>query len=232
MTSVEAIIDRQFLIWEQLKAQPREDERPLCIITVSRQTGSRGSYFATELARRLDRTRMNREIIDAICASAEYRERMIEMLHEQCRSDLDTLVGDLLTRQAVDRSDCFRHLCRVVFSMAQLGGVVLLGRGSGFILGPRRGFHIRTVAPMPRRIDNLVAYKNVTADEAEQAIEQSDVGRREYIRQKFGADIDDPCHYDLVFNTAHLDVEEMVVATIRTCTGKLNKLTRQAREGQ
>ncbi|MBU8933315.1 MAG: cytidylate kinase-like family protein [candidate division Zixibacteria bacterium] len=236
MTSIEAIINRQFLLWEQLKSEPRKEEVPTTlppqIITVSRQTGSRGSYFASKLAHKLDCQRIHREIIDAICSSSGYRKRIIESLDERYRTVLDTLVTALLTGQAVDHGDYYRHLCQVVLSMAELGGIVLVGRGGGFILGPRRGFHIRVVCPRQERIDNLVSYKNVSATEAEESVERSDAQRREYISKLFGANIDDPSWYDLVFNTAYLDVEEMVGVAIKAFDGKMNKLARLEREGR
>ena len=228
MTSIESIINRQFLLWEknrqESKASPELKPLPPPIVTISRQSGSRGSYFASRLAQKLDYQRIHREIVDSICASSGYRKRIIDALDEKYHSQLDTLVDSLVTGQSVDHSDFSRHLFKVVLSMSELGGVVLVGRGGSFILGPLKGFHIRVVAPYKKRIENLIAYKNITEEEAVDYIAESDSQRSEYIRKLFDADIDDPCRYDVVINTSYLDVEELVGCTIEAIKTKMDKL--------
>ncbi len=228
MTSIEALINRQFMRWERDQTHkpetPPAKHAPPPIITISRQTGSRGSYFASRLALKLDYQRIHGEVVDAICASTGYQRRIIESLDEHYRSNLQMLVESALTGRAIDSSDYTRHLCKVVLSMARLGGVVLVGRGGNFILGPRQGLHLRFIAPMERRVRNLQAYKNMTVIEAEEMIEESDKRRRAFIRKLFGADIDDPSHYDLVINADCIDVEELVDAAVVAYRGKSDKL--------
>ena len=141
------------------------------------------------------------------------------------------MVDSLVSGEAVDHSDYVRHLYQVILSMARLGGIVLIGRGGNFILGPRRGFHIRVVCPRDRRIANLVAYKNVSAAEAPGEVDHSDAERREFIHKLFRADIDDSRHYDVVVNTDYVDVEELVPGLAESIKGKLGKLARLEREG-
>ena len=229
MTSIDAIINRQLLRWElqRKKEQERAPElsAPPPIITVSRQTGSRGSYFASRLAERMDYQRLHREVIDTICKTAGYRKRVVESIDNRFRGELELMVESIFTGQTVDHHSYFKHLCQIVLSMSRLGGVILMGRGGNFILGPKRGFHLRFVAPKERRIENLVTYRNLMADRAEKEIAASDTSRREFIRKLFNADIDDPQHYDLVINAQFMDVEELVEVVDTAVAAKFDKLT-------
>lgn len=229
MTSVESLINRQFLLWERQqvagKAESEKRLLPQPIVTVSRQAGSRGSYFASRLALKLDFQRIHREVIEAICRSSGYRKRIVESLDERYRSELALLVESVVDGgKTIDHSDYVRHLCQVILTMARLGGVVLVGRGGSFILGPQRGLHLRIISPKSRRVRNLVTYKDLSADEAEQIVEESDARRKQFVRKVFGADIDDPGHYDLVMNFDSIDVEEMVDAAVVAYKGKMDKL--------
>lgn len=228
MTSIEQLINRQILWWEKQRAEfdqkPLDKPLPPPIITVSRQTGSRGSYFASRLALKLDYQRFHREVVDAVCVSSGYRKRIVESLDEHYRSQLSVLVDSILTGQAVDNSDYTRYLCEAVLSMSRLGGIVLVGRGANFILGPKRGMHVRFIAPKERRIHNLRTYKGMSRIEAIAAIDDSDRLRREFVRKLFGADIDDPSHYDLVINADYIDVEELVDTVVTAYKGKMDKL--------
>jgi cytidylate kinase len=229
MTSIDAIINRQLLRWElqRQEAQAKAVGRPAPppIVTVSRQSGSRGSYFASRLAEKMDYQRLHREIIDTICESAGYRKRIIESIDEKFRGELALMVESIFTGKAVDHRDYMIHLGQTVLSMSRLGGVILMGRGGNFILGPKRGFHIRFIAPLEKRIQNLVTYKKLERKAAEKLIEKSDASRREFIRKLFNADIDAPQHYDLVINAEYMDVEELLDVVATAIRAKFEKLT-------
>ncbi len=229
MTSIEAIINRQLLKWELEKREFEEAksprEKPAPIVTVSRETGSRGSYFGSRLAQRMGYQRLHREAIDVICRSSGYLKRVVESLDKGFRGQLELMVESIFTGQAVDHSDYTRQLCQVVISMSRLGGVILMGRGGSFILGPQRGFHIRIVCPREKRIENLMKYKELANDEAVKVIDASDRDRRQFVRKLFDADIDDPRQYDMCLNTALVDIEELVDTTVTAIRGKMDKLT-------
>lgn len=229
MTSIEAILNRQLLRWELAKRQSEEAAqpapRPSPIVTISRQTGSRGSYFGSRLAQRLGYQRLHREAIDFVCQSSGYRRRIVESLDGHFRGRLELLVESILTGQAVDLSDYARQLCQIVLSLSELGGVVLIGRGGNFILGPERGFHIRVVCPRHKRIENLIKYKQVEAKAAAEEIDKSDGDRRRFIRELFDVDIDDPRAYDLTINTAMMDIEELVEMVELGVRAKMDKLS-------
>ncbi|UCC44898.1 MAG: cytidylate kinase-like family protein [Candidatus Zixiibacteriota bacterium] len=234
MTSIHAIINRQLLKWELQQQQVDRPSagrtKPPPIITVSRQKGSRGSYFASRLAEKMDYQLLHRDVIDTICETAGYRKRVVESLDNRFRGELELLVESVFTGQMIDHHDYLKHLCRIVLSMSELGGVVLMGRGGNFILGPRRGFHIRYVAPTERRIANLVTYGHMSESEATDAVGKADAERKEFIRKLFGADIDAPQHYDLVINADYLDVEELTDAVRAAIEAKFDKLTYMDRE--
>ncbi len=229
MTSIDAIINRQLLKWELLRKKAEEDAaarpHPPPIVTVSRQSGSRGSYFASRLAEKMDYQRLHREVIDTICESSGYRKRIVESIDDKFRSQLALIVESIFTGKSVDHRDYNMHLGQVVLSMSRLGGVILMGRGGNFILGPKRGFHIRFVAPHDKRVQNLVTYKGMERVAAIRFIEESDASRRELMKKLFNADIDDPQHYDLVINAAYMDVEELLGVTMAAIQAKFNKLT-------
>jgi len=231
MTSIDAIVNRQLLKWEfeRKKTAQEKPERPAPprIVTVSRQRGSRGSFFAEKLANKLGYQNLHRDVINAICRSSGYRRRIVESLDEKFRGDLEVMVESLFTGQSVDHHDYYRHLFRTVLSLSYLGGVVLLGRGGNFILGPNRGFHMRFVAPPEKRIDNLVKYTKVTENEAATIIETSDAERKELISKLFHANNDDPRHYDIIINTAFVDVDDLLDTTVRLIEAKFKKLAQR-----
>ncbi len=229
MPSIDDIINRQFHQWEMEKREREQASPaptpPTRIVTVSREHGSRGAHFAMILAERLGYQLIHKEIVDAICASSGYWKRIVASLDERYRSRLEMMVDSIFSGQMMDHSDYMRNLAQVVLSMARLGGVVLVGRGGNFILGPAKGFHIRFVSPVKNRIVNLVKYRGVTEKEAAAAIERLDDERRELIRKVFDADIDDPHHYDMMVNTAFVDIENWIDPALAAVRIKFERLS-------
>lgn len=236
MTSIDAIINRQLLRWELERKKTEETPHlhfvPAPIVTISRQTGSRGSYFGSRLALKLGCQRLHREVIDAISESSGYYHKIVASLDEHFRSNLSLMVEAMITGKSFDHGDYVKHLSKVVLSLSELGGVVLMGRGGNLILGPERGFHMRIVCPLETRVQNLVKYKGLGAKEARIIITRSDAGRREFFAKVFKTDIDDPHNYDLVVNSALIDVEDLVDIAISAMNAKLAKLRHKEEEGE
>ena len=236
MTSIDAIINRQLFRWEQERKRIQETPHvpfvPAPIVTISRQSGSRGSYFGSRLALKLGYQRLHREVIDAISESSGYYGKIVASLDDHFRSNLSLMVEAMITGKSFDHGDYVKHLSKVVLSLSALGGVVLMGRGGNLILGPERGFHMRVVCPIEHRIANLVKFKKLGPKEARTIIMRSDAGRKEFISKVFKADVDDPHNYDLMINTALMDVEDLVDIAISAMNAKMAKLSHKEEEGE
>jgi cytidylate kinase len=214
MTSIEAIIDRQLRRWE-LESNIRAAElstkeiqqRHQPVITISRQRGSGGTLIATKLANRFNYTLLHRDIIDRIVESTGYKRRLVESLDEHSQSRMETWFAAMVAGNYVDGSDYARHLAEIIYSISQLGGVVVIGRGANFIVGHDLGFHIRVVAPREERIRNLMQYERLPEKEATKAVDASDHERSEFVKRLFGKSIDDPLYYDLVINHVTISIE-------------------------
>jgi cytidylate kinase len=227
MTSIEAIIDRQLRRWElesniraaELTTEEKQ-QRHQPIITISRQRGSGGSLIARKLAGRFNYTLLHRDIIDRIVESTGYKRRIVESLDEHSQSQLETWFASMVAGKCVDGSDYAKHLLEIIYSISQLGGVVVIGRGANFIVGHDLGFHIRVVAPRAERIHNLMQYEGLSEKEAAKAADASDHDRSEFVKKTFGKSIDDPLYYDLVINHLTISIE---TATSLIATAAMEK---------
>lgn len=208
MASIELLVDRQlnkYALRQRAETRPPTEPAPaptrLRVITISRQSGSGGHTLATRLAEKLGFECIDRQILDYIAQSTNARKRLIASLDEKTRSGVDLWVEGILRGRYVDQSEYVHWLVKSVTAMAEHGDAVILGRGGNVILGARGGLHVRVVAPRDIRIANLVNHRRMPLAEARQWVEESDVQRRKFHWENFGADIDNPEDYDLMINT-------------------------------
>ncbi len=232
MSARDKILDRQIRKWELEKAaqaherEAREKPGALLapVITVSRQRGSGGTVLAEKLAERFGYTLLHRDIIDRIVESSGFKRRIIESLDEHSKSQLQIFFESMLQGAYVDASDYMKQLIEVIYSISQLGGVVVVGRGANFILGPDRGFHIRIGAPRAARVKTLVAREQMSEREALHEVERTDHERAEFMRKMYGRDIDDPLGYDLVINNISISMDSVTSLVAAAAQEKFERI--------
>ena len=218
MPTKEQLIEMQIRKWykekEERQKQDKEKRekvdtaRPKPVVALYTQKGAGGSTVARRLAETLGYKLFDREIVDYISKETKVRREIIESLDETTRSAFEQWVEGILRRQLTDSGDYFRHLVRAVTAVAQLGSVVIVGRGSGLIVPWENCFRLGVVAPKDRRVTNLIDWLHISASEAVRMVESFDRQRRDFVQRFFARDIDDSSMYDLVINTRFIKLEE------------------------
>jgi cytidylate kinase len=109
-------------------------------------------------------------------------------------------------RERSTAAERYRDLIQqVVQRYAEVGGVIVAGRGGQVILRHRRNaLHVRVYASTPMRVRTLVARESISHQEAEAEIRRSDRERARYLQRFFGVAWDDPSLYDLSINADHI----------------------------
>jgi cytidylate kinase len=176
------------------------------IVTISQALGSSGEAIGRALAADLTYAFVDREII------LKAAERLGQGVGE-----LEQLIEGrptLLERLTETRRDYLAAVEAVIWEFAAPDNVVLVGRGSTFVLRRiRHAFRVRVTAPLHVRARRLEEERGLVPG-AEDVVARSDRDWAARIRFLYDVALDDPLQYDLVLNTARLDVPA-AVATIR-----------------
>jgi cytidylate kinase len=100
------------------------------------------------------------------------------------------------------------HVTDTMLRLAQMGNVILVGRGANIITAHRKNaFHVRLVAPRDLRIERAAELNNLGAKEAAAFVRKSDRARRRYVKLHFRVAIDEPLLYDATLNTGRFSFE-------------------------
>lgn len=184
----------------------------MAVITVSRNVGSHGDKLTVRLAERLNYRLVGRnELVrlaagfggpEAIDHSPELRERspsFWERLNEERRRNASAL------RNAV-------------IQLAAEGNVIIVGLGAGLLLKNLRNvLRLQIIAPNDIRLARVMADGDgddvpgpLTRDQARDLIRRRDRDVAGYIRYMFNIDWNDSSQWDLVVNTARVDLDQAV----------------------
>jgi cytidylate kinase len=208
-TVLETLITRQLHQYNRLKSVLRDDQatrRPVAgpVITISRMAGCCARDLAQDLAERFGVQVWGRELVDEIARDKGLRREVVEQLDQGLVSNVDAWVRGIFESRMFLRDDYMESLARVVKTLAETGGAVIVGRGASFILGDRADLRLRLVAGDRHRLAVLRERRGLDRDEARALMTRSDEARAAFIRAYFDADVNDHEHYDLVINTERL----------------------------
>lgn len=138
-----------------------------------------------------------------------YDEQLALLMVQENLSRDEAYEKLLRYEQRAEASASYAELVRqVIQEYAQLGDVILVGRGSQVILHDLpNACHLRVRAPETLRVSRLVERLGIEPKEAERQIHQSDKERNRYMHHYYNVDWDDPDLYHLVINTGKVSVD-------------------------
>jgi cytidylate kinase len=220
--SLTAIVDEQILRWriEQARRAREQPSHPRVkpIVTISRQAGSRGTELGRHLSESLGFSFWDQELVHRISEQIGAPEAMLRAVDEHPRGRLADLLAGILMGDRSTEEEYFAQLVRLVASLAERGGAVVVGRGAQFVVSAESALRVRVVAPLDARVHVIAAQRRIRDAEARAEVERLDRERHVFMRQHYDRDVEDPAAYDVLINSATLPMAsavEVVVAAYR-----------------
>ncbi len=180
----------------------------MAVITISRLVGSGGTLIGKEVAKRLNYHYVDKDLIQEIME--QYGELEFKKIY-----DTKLTVWDRYSGITDGILDFFK---RIMLSIAKVGNVVIIGRGSFFSLGKYNDvLDTMIYAPMETRVKVIMQMRNISEkSEAEKYILQKEQIRQSFIERTYKVQWNLLDNFDMVFNTGKLSssivIETMVMA--------------------
>ena len=195
-------------------------------VTISREAGAGGGTLGQRLAERLNRfdstdppwACFDRELVEKVASDHQMSAALIDALEEQDHSWLsDFFSGLSLGGPASDHSEAkvYERVAKTIRAIAGVGRVIIVGRGGVFITrNMPGGLHLRLVAPLFYRVENMARLLGCSEREAEQEIHRRDRNREAFYRRYFSEWRLTPDVFTMTLNTAPIDEERMIDAIL------------------
>ena len=191
----------------------------MAVITISRQFGAGGITFGKMIADSLGYTFADSDIIQRIAKEANVSRNWAEAFEKEAGSKLSRLVTRMVSRGLVDRvlggergyldeKNYLDYLVLIIAQFADEGDVVILGRGSQYILNDHPdAIHILLVEELENRIQFMMQHYDLPRKKAERMIESEDSRRVNLYRRLGKSDFESPLLYHMVLNMGKLEIE-------------------------
>ena len=188
----------------------------MAVVTISRQFGAGGRSLGEKLCERFGFLLVDEFIIDELARKAKLSGDWLTAMEKEASSTLLSLISSIVSsgrflwtqtapNEEFERKKYIAFLTRIMTSMANQGGYLLLGRGAQLVLKNHpKVFHALLVADYEDRVKFMVERYNLSRSEAEKIIKEKERQRAAVASNIFGANIDDPKLYHIVLNTSRL----------------------------
>lgn len=174
-------------------------------ITISREFGCEAFLVAEQLKGLMEQktgqpwTLMDKALLEEVAKHHKLSEEILRGLGEKSRL-LDEMLATFTPRWKSEK-DYFRLLCKHVFSLAEKGNVIIVGRGSAIVTQALKNcYHFRMYASPEFKVASIARRLKLSTAEAEVIVEKKQKQRDAFIRDFLDRDARDLRYYHLVFN--------------------------------
>ena len=216
------------------------------VVTISRETGSGGSFIALKLAEALGGTSVDKEIIHEIAQKMGRDQEDLKDFDQDSYNRISVFFQEALAgiaqgghvfhpfgigpldwdgvnlfhpypEQDFNHQEYSDVLRQVILDLAKKNNVVILGRGGQVILRNQPDvLHLRLVAERPDRIKRLMEEQKLDEEKALALLEQRDESAQKFLADFFDVDWNDPHLYHLSLNTSLVPLSEALPIILRT----------------
>ncbi|MFZ0613665.1 MAG: cytidylate kinase-like family protein [Desulfobacterales bacterium] len=194
----------------------------MAVITISRQFGAGGKTVGKMIADKLGYTFADDDIIQMVAEAANVSPHWVESIEKEAGGKLSRVVSSMVSKRLVDRilKDergylderlYLDYLVVIIAQIAEEGNVVILGRGSQYILNDHPdAYHILLLNSFENRTRFMMEHYDFSDSRAAQIVTREDKRRLNLYRKIGKTDYDDPALYNLVLNMARVPLPTAV----------------------
>lgn len=173
-------------------------------ICFSRKIGGGALEIANILAEKIKFPVVDREILEHIAQHAKLSKKTIGFFDERYPGKMTELAAMLFGEKSFIMSDYIRNFFSAVFTFADRGSTIFVGRGTHLILPRDRVLAVRVICSHAHRIKRLAKILDVDETEAEKRVGQIDREQRDFFKKAFGKKDASPYEFDLIINCDYL----------------------------
>ena len=200
-------------------------------ITISRQTGSGGTYIGYLAAKKLGFRYLDREILQQAANEMGIEPQMLENFDGRSVPLFERIINSFCFgtpevpgvptfRKPIYNKDLFALQSNIIKQIAGQCSSVIVGRGGFYILKDKPDtIHVFIHAPFDYRVEHIMKEQKMDEKDARAIVQESDRTRTKFIRDMLGIDWTDARNFHLSIDTSIISLSA-VVEIITNMVGK------------
>jgi cytidylate kinase len=184
-------------------------------ITLSAMTGTGGDVVAVKLMDYLQYhappgcqwSIFDKNLMTKVLEEHGLSQMMADSMHEAKESLAMALLNKLRSGHP-SASKIVELAVETAWKLAMGGYVIIVGRAANVVTAELKNvFHVRLVGSLSSRVEKTKSSYHYDLRTAANVVETEDEEKRQYMKEYFGADIDDPELYHIMVNTDRIPAD-------------------------
>jgi len=192
----------------------------MAVITISRQFGAGGLTLGKMIADELGYTFADQDIVEKIAKEANVSPHWVETVEREAGGKLSRFITKMISKPLVDRILKDEHgyideeiyldyVVLIIAKIAEEGDVVILGRGSQYILNDHpNAYHILLINDLDNRVKFMMENYKLSQSKATQVVSREEKRRLNLFRRLGKTDYDSPTLYHLALNMGRINLAQ------------------------
>ena len=199
------IVERAFKDWQKeqvAKGKKRTKKYPM--ICFSRNIGVGALEVADILGKKIGYRIIDREILEHIVTREHLDKKLEAFIDERCPSEIEDILAMLFGERSFTQNEYSRLLFRTIFSVADIGPAIFVGRGAHLILPRDRVLAVRLICSTEFRIKRLSAMLKIPENAASVKLNHYDMDQKNFFRRVYNLDNAPASEFDMVINRDYI----------------------------
>ena len=192
----------------------------MAVITISRQFGAGGLTLGKMVAEKFGYTFADTEVIKMVAEMANVSTNFVETVEKEAGGKFSKFISKTVSKPLVNRilkdergyideEIYLDYLVLIIAQMADDGDVVILGRGSQYILNDHPdAYHILLIDTFENRVRFMQKHYDLSESRATQVVKTEDKRRINLYKKLGKTDYDNPDLYHLVLNMSRISLDK------------------------
>lgn len=192
------------------------------VITISRQSGCSGNDFGEKLQKAIHQVykkqsikrnwkRINKEILETSARELDLDPKKIKYVFDsEQRTTMNEIMESMFTKYYKSDQVIRKTIINTIKEYAYSENKIIVGRaGVAIAHDLKKSFHIRLVAPVEWRTNQIAVRYEYSMEDALLYIQEIDQKRRLLIEEFYGGEFDDSI-FDIVFNVSSISTKDAI----------------------
>jgi cytidylate kinase len=211
------IVERAFKDWQKEQiARGKKRTKKYPMICFSRNIGVGALEVADILGKKIGYRVIDREILEHITARESLDKKLEAFIDERCPSEIEDILSMLFGEKSFSQSEYSRLLFRTIFSVADIGPAIFVGRGAHLILPRDRVLAVRLICSTEYRVNRLAAMLKIPDSAASIKLRHYDIDQKNFFRRVYNLDSAPANEFDMVINRDYIKTAKSIAEIVET----------------
>ncbi|MBC2715870.1 MAG: cytidylate kinase-like family protein [Desulfobacteraceae bacterium] len=210
-------VEKAFQEWEKSREiRAKQTNKNFPIVCFSRKIGVGALEIADIIGKKIGYAVIDREILEHLSGRSQLDDKLSAFVNERCPGEMEDIFAMFFGVKAFTQSEYSRLLFRTIFSFAEIGPSIFVGRGAHLILPRDRVLSVRLICSNEYRVKRLADNLNISTTAAKLKLNHFDVEQKNFFRRIYNLKKASPYEFDMVINRDYIQDAQQAAEIIIT----------------